>query len=324
MPEYSGTVAAEGSLRLDRYLAEIAGLLSRSQLKSRVEAAYVNGKAVKLSKPVAAGDRFTVRVKDEEGGSTVAQELPLSVLYEDGEVVVVDKAQGMVTHPAHGNWSGTLANGLLWRMRARSAAGGGEGGGEAGGMAGEAAAPARAGIVHRLDKDTSGVIIAARTAAAQDFLAAQFRDRSARKLYLAITQGRPREDRGRADGWLARDPRDRKRFAPAAEGVGKRAVSDWKVLGFSGGYALLALSPRTGRTHQLRVHCRQLGCPILGDPIYGRKDGRFPQASLMLHAWRLAIRLPGREEPSRFEAPLPDRFKTILDALGLPAPEGGA
>lgn len=314
MPEFSGTVEAEGSLRLDRYLAEVAGLLSRSQLKSRVEAAFVNGKAVKLSKPVAAGDRFVVRVKEEEGGTTIAQELALSFLYEDDEVFVVDKAQGMVTHPAHGNWSGTLANGLLWRMGARgSASDGGIGGG---------AAPARAGIVHRLDKDTSGVIIAARTAAAQEFLAAQFRDRSARKLYLAITQGRPREDRGRVDGWLARDPRDRKRFAPSAEGVGKRAVSDWKVLGAAGAYALLALSPKTGRTHQLRVHCRQLGCPILGDPLYGRADGRFTRASLMLHAWRLAIRLPGREEPSRFEAPLPDRFKTILDALGLSGPEG--
>lgn len=311
MPEFSGTVETEVSLRLDRYLAEVAGILSRSQLKSRVDAAFVNGKAAKLSKPVAAGDRFLVRVKEEEGGATVAQELPLSVLYEDGEVVVVDKAQGMVTHPAHGNWSGTLANGLLWRMRARAAAEPSEG-----------APPARAGIVHRLDKDTSGVIIAATTAAAQDFLAAQFRDRSARKLYLAVTQGRPREDRGRIDGWLARDPRDRKRFAPSAEGAGKRAVSDWKVLASAGGYALLALSPKTGRTHQLRVHCKQLGCPILGDPIYGRKDGRFPRASLMLHAWRLAIRLPGRDEPSRFEAPLPERFKAILGALGLPGPEG--
>lgn len=318
MPEFSGTVEAEGSLRLDRYLSEVAGLLSRSQLKSRVEAAFVNGKAAKLSKQVADGDRFVVRVKEEEGGATVAQELPLVVLYEDDEVVVVDKAQGMVTHPAHGNWSGTLANGLLWRMRARGAAAAdpGDGGPSQG------APPARAGIVHRLDKDTSGLIIAAGTAAAQDFLAAQFRDRSARKLYLAITQGRPREDRGRVDGWLARDPRDRKRFAPSAEGVGKRAVSDWKVLASVDGYALLALSPKTGRTHQLRVHCKQLGCPILGDPIYGRKDGRFPRASLMLHAWRLAIRLPGREEPSRFEAPLPERFKAILDALGLPGPEG--
>lgn len=320
MPEFSGTVEAEGSLRLDRYLSEVAGLLSRSQLKSRVEAAFVNGKVVKLSKPVAAGDRFLVRVKEEEGGATVAQELPLVVLYEDDEVVVVDKAQGMVTHPAHGNWSGTLANGLLWRMRARGAAAVGESG--AAGDPSQGTAPARAGIVHRLDKDTSGLIIAAGTAAAQDFLAAQFRDRSARKLYLAITQGRPREDRGRVDGWLARDPRDRKRFAPSAEGVGKRAVSDWKVLGSAGGYALLALSPKTGRTHQLRVHCKQLGCPILGDPIYGRKDSRFLRASLMLHAWRLAIRLPGREEPSRFEAPLPERFKTILDALCLSGPEG--
>jgi 23S rRNA pseudouridine1911/1915/1917 synthase len=302
MAELEGLVKGEGETRLDRYIADELGSLSRSQLKQRSLSVRVNGREAKLSRLVKPGDSYAIALKDAEEPGEAAEELPLDILYQDGNVIVLNKAQGMVTHPAHGNRRGTLANGLLGLFKAERNA---------------SEPPARAGIVHRLDKDTSGVIIAAKTAAAQEQLAAQFRDRSARKLYLAVCQGVPAAASGRIDTWLARDPRDRKRFSVSAEGEGKHAQSEYRLLGSSGGYALLALRPRTGRTHQLRVHCRQLGCPILGDPIYGRKDKRFPEATLMLHARELKISLPGEAEARVFSAPIPGHFLRILRILAL-------
>jgi len=302
MAELEGLVRGEGERRLDRYIADELGSLSRSQLKQRSLSVRVNGRDAKLSRLVKPGDSFAIALKDEEEPGDAAEELELAILYQDESVIVINKAQGMVTHPAHGNWRGTLANGLLGLFKARREA---------------PEPPARAGIVHRLDKDTSGVIIAAKTAAAQEYLAAQFRDRSTAKLYLAICQGAPAAASGRVDSWLARDPRERKRFCVSAEGSGKRALSEYRLLGSSGGYALLALRPRTGRTHQLRVHCRQLGCPILGDPIYGKKDKRFPEATLMLHARELAITLPGEPEARVFSAPIPEHFLRTLRLLSM-------
>ena len=325
-----GIVQTEEPVRLDKYMAETLKALTRSQLKSRLVEALVNGKVVKLSRLVSTADRYSLRVLAEESRAAQAEDIELSVIYEDDSVIVVDKPQGMVTHPAHGNWQGTLANGLLGRFFAASRIG------SIGEIATEAAevkesqaepdasngdmVPSRAGIVHRLDKDTSGVIIAAKNAVAQEFLAAQFRERSTNKLYYAIVKGRPPAPSGRLDSWQARDPANRKRFAPSEEGRGKRAVTDWKLLGSSGDYAFLALKPRTGRTHQLRVHCRQLGCPILGDAIYTKKDARFPDASLMLHASELRIIIPGETEPRCFLAPLPQRFRFIMSALVFPGP----
>jgi 23S rRNA pseudouridine1911/1915/1917 synthase len=219
----------------------------------------------------------------------------------------------MVTHPGHGNHRGTLANavlGLLERNAERRSERG-------------QASPERAGIVHRLDKDTSGLIVVAKDAQAQAFLAAQFKERSTRKEYLAIVRGLPSPESGRISDCLGRDKRDRKRFASQREG-GKPAVTDYRVLSSwpaacdpSRGsklerYAFVSLRPRTGRTHQLRVHMAGMGTPILGDPIYGKRDQRFPDATLMLHAYRLKIVLPGMEKASLFRAPLPERMKRIL------------
>lgn len=306
MAVITGVARTDTEMRLDRYLAEREGLLTRSQLKTRLLKASVNGTAVKLSRPVKDGDRFELELRDEPDRSEEAEDLSLSILYRDGRVVVVDKAQGMVTHPAHGNWSGTLANALLG-LELRDPIHGDAPGGP----------PARAGIVHRLDKDTSGCIIAARDAEAQEFLAAQFRSRSAVKTYRAIVVGKPKSPSGRVDTWLARDPGNRKRFAVSPEGTGKRALSEWTVLASVGGYSYLELRLFTGRTHQLRVHCRHLGCPILGDPIYGKKDARFPEASLMLHAHELRICLPGEEDSRLFRAPIPERFINVLASLGI-------
>jgi 23S rRNA pseudouridine1911/1915/1917 synthase len=303
---HTGTVEADLPVRLDRYIAETLGLLTRSQLKSRLAGIRVNGRVVKLSRLVTAGDVYSLQLYAEVSMAAAAETMELSVLYEDESVIVIDKPQGMVTHPGHGNWQGTLANGLLGRFSSIKEA--------------EVAAPARAGIVHRLDKDTSGVIIAARTTVAQEFLASQFRERSTVKLYYAIVKGRPPAASGRLDSWLSRDPANRKRFAPTAEGRGKRAVTDWKLLAAKADYALLALKPRTGRTHQLRVHCRQLGCPILGDPVYAKKDVRFPDATLMLHAAELQIMLPGQTEKRCFRSMLPEHFRLMLAVLAFPEP----
>lgn len=307
MASFEGIVEGPGNARLDVYVSETLRLLSRSQLKARLRSAAVNGKPAKPSRVLREGDRLSLTWEEEISAGLEPEDIPLSVLYEDERVIVVDKAQGMVTHPAHGNWSGTLANALAGRRP-----GGGAEAGDRGSAPG--AAPDRAGIVHRLDKDTSGLLIAAKDAEAQEFLSAQFRDRRVLKEYLTLCSRPLPAPSGRVEGRMGRDPRDRKRFAPVETG-GKLAVTDWKVLESLGPYSLVALRPRTGRTHQLRVHMKALGCPILGDPLYGRRDLRFPEATLMLHARRLRILLPGRSEPSTFTAEVPERFRRVLAAL---------
>jgi 23S rRNA pseudouridine1911/1915/1917 synthase len=318
---WRAVVGPGGAPRADAYVAEVSGALSRSQIKARAAVIRVNGAEAKGSRPLKEGDELEVLWTDEAPDSIEAEELPLSILYEDERVVVVDKAQGMVTHPGAGNRRGTLANAVLFLAQRDHAAS----------SAPERAPAPRGGIVHRLDKDTSGVMVAAKDLEAQVFLAEQFKERQARKEYLAIVRGKALPASGRVADRLGRDRRDRKRFASVAEG-GKAAVTDYRVLAYWGfaansggansggansgaGYALLSLRPKTGRTHQLRVHMAGLGAPILGDPIYGKKDGRFPDATLMLHAYRLKLRLPGRAEPTVFKAPLPKRFKDLLLAL---------
>jgi 23S rRNA pseudouridine1911/1915/1917 synthase len=285
-------------LRLDRYVAEYLRLLTRSQVKARVLSARVNGKDVKISRELRPGDFLELRWQDPGPSELIPQDLPLKILYEDARVVVVDKEQGMVVHPGAGNAAGTLANALLYRRMQRGARGSG----------------LRPGIVHRLDKDTSGVIIAAYDDDALTFLSEQFKERRTKKTYLALAVGAPREDSGRIEQRLVRDTRDRKRFTWTESG-GRTACTLYRVLRRFDGYSLLALRPLTGRTHQLRVHLRWLGCPILGDPIYTPKDKGFPKATLMLHAGRLAILLPGASDPSAFAAPLPERFKSIIGIL---------
>lgn len=298
MPSFEGVVGDAAPIRLDRYVAETLGLLTRSQVKARGLRALVNGKARKVSRLVEPGDLLRLEWDDAAPSELEPEDLPLSVIYEDERVVVVDKAQGMVVHPGAGNPRGTLANALLHRRLARGAAGSG----------------LRPGIVHRLDKDTSGVMIAAYDDDALAFLSEQFKSRSTKKTYVALVKGRPPQDKGRIETLIARDPRDRKRFA-CSEKAGKHALTLYRVARSYEGYSLLLVRIKTGRTHQIRVHLRHLGCPIVGDPVYSRPDPRFPGATLMLHALRLGVRLPGAEAPSVFTAPLPDRFRVLLRRL---------
>jgi 23S rRNA pseudouridine1911/1915/1917 synthase len=218
-------------------------------------------------------------------------------------VVVVDKPAGLVVHPAAGNPSGTLVNALLYHCSRLGGA--------------FPAAEARPGVVHRLDKGTSGVIITAKNLATREFLARQFRLRRVGKLYAAIVQGEPPADSGRIQSRLARDRRQRKRFRSLASGTrGKRAVTVYRILRRKAGHCLLALRPRTGRTHQLRAQLSSLGCPIVGDSLYGSRV----KAEMMLHACRLRLRLPGRPEEVSFRSALPVRFAAYWRSLGASSP----
>jgi 23S rRNA pseudouridine1911/1915/1917 synthase len=299
-------------MRVDVFIAEHLGLFSRSQVKARVTSITVNGVSARLSRRLSVGDIVSLAWEDPPSSQLEPQDIPLAVMFQNEDATVVDKPQGMVVHPGSGNHSGTLVNALLFHDRRLAE--------------GFASGTPRPGIVHRLDKDTSGVIVVARNARAHEALAAQFRDRSARKRYLAIVCGRLPAAEGRIATRLARDPRNRKRFACTASG-GRIAITRYRVLRCferaAEAWSLVLLAPRTGRTHQLRVHLRHLGAPILGDPIYGKPCPRFPGATLMLHARSLAIRLPGEADVRTFVSPLPERFEQVLTALQNLSPRKG-
>ena len=302
MPSFSGIAGEDisGGMRLDRFIAERLALLSRSQIKARKLKAGINGKEVKISRIVKPGDNIELFWNEAEPADLIPQDIPMNIIYEDKRVVVINKPQGMVVHPGAGNRSGTVANALVFHMQ------------KCGGFSGPAGG-LRHGIVHRLDKETSGVMITACDDEALAFLSGQFKSRKAKKTYVAVITGIPREDNGRIETFIARDPRDRKRFAVASRG--RHALTYYRVIKKWRTHSLVLLRPKTGRTHQLRVHLRYLGHPVTGDPLYGFPGGLLPDASLMLHSRRLEITLPGVDAPSGFKAPLPERFTEMIRRL---------
>jgi 23S rRNA pseudouridine1911/1915/1917 synthase len=313
MPSFSCVVenSISTDLRLDRYIAEYLKLLSRSQIKARKLTALLDGRPVKISKTLRGGERLELAWTETESPFLVPQNLPLDVIYEDSRVIVVNKAQGMVVHPGAGNRQGTLANALLYRRLANN-----------GGLLlndtsfnnKTSGVTLRPGIVHRLDKDTSGVIIAAWDDEALAFLADQFRARKVRKGYAAIVQGCPKERQGFIDKRIVRKHKDRKTFT-VSDTEGRASLTYYRVVRSYGNYTLLLLRPKTGRTHQIRVHLKYLGYPILGDSIYGKADSSFQSASLMLHAKSLSLVLPGREIQQTFRTTLPERFREVMRVL---------
>jgi 23S rRNA pseudouridine1911/1915/1917 synthase len=305
------TDALDAGKRIDALVAERLGLFTRSQARQRIQSLTLNGHQTRLGRKVRLGDVVSLVCIDPPPLTITAQEIPIDVLYENAEVIVIDKKQGMVVHPGSGNRDGTLVNALLHHCAALAGAFGAD--------------TPRPGIVHRLDKDTSGIIIAAKNVRAHELLAAQFKDRTVRKRYLAIVKGTLPAPEGRLETRLARDPRNRQRFTVVLTG-GKLAVTRYRVLSSftlpamrtgepPDSYSLVLCMPRTGRTHQLRVHLRHAGAWILGDALYGRPDQRFPDATLMLHARSLSVRLPGEAEPRVFTSPLPERFRSVLQRL---------
>lgn len=291
--------------RLDIYASSILDM-SRSRLKHGVKSVTVDGKKAKLSIKVSGGEKVEILYEDPVPENILPEEIPLDIIYEDDNTAVINKRQGMVTHPAAGNWSGTLVNALLFHWGRSSVFD----------ETPSANDPRRPGIVHRLDKDTSGVIITAKNKDSEDWLQLQFQQRKVKKEYIAIVKGIPPVSSGSIKTQIIRDPKNRKRFTTSKDpDQGKFSWTDYRCIASYGPYSLMKLRLKTGRTHQIRVHMKYLGCPILGDPIYSRKDSLFPDATLMLHARRLGIRLPGEKNRVVFTAPVPIRFKKVLKVL---------
>jgi len=312
MPSFSCIVedSITPGLRLDRYAAEYLKILSRSQIKARKLSAHLDGKPVKISRVLKGGERLELSWLEPESAFLIPEDIPLDVIYEDERVIVVNKAQGMVVHPGAGNRQGTMANALLYRRLKK-----------AGLCTAADNAPGltldtglRPGIVHRLDKDTSGVIIAAWDNEAHAFLSDQFKQRKVRKSYAALVQGNPKEAQGRIEKRIVRSRFNRKIFT-VSENEGRPSLTFYRVVRSYGNYSLLLLRPKTGRTHQLRVHLKYMGNPILGDPVYGRFDATFPRSTLMLHAKRLSVVLPRSLAVKTFRTRLPARFRAIFDVL---------
>jgi len=286
-------------MRVDKYISD-NNILSRSQIKTRNAKAFLNNVEIKLSRKISNNDVIEVEWDDPPPIDIEPEELPLDIIFEDENVIVLNKKQGMVVHPANGNYTGTLVQGLLYYVKNLSHNFNNE--------------LERPGIVHRLDKDTSGVIITAKNPETHEFLSNQFRDKTNEKFYLAIVRGYPPKRRGKIETFITRNPVDRKKFITHGH-EGKLAITEYRILRNWDKYSLVLLRLKTGRTHQLRVHMVHIGCPILGDPIYGRKDNKFPEATLMLHAWKLKIKLPGKEDLSLFKAAIPTRFKKMLGRI---------
>lgn len=290
--------------------------MNRSKLKSGVNQILLNGKNAKLSSKVKPGDKVDVAWEDQVPEDIEPENIPLDIIYEDENVTVVNKRQGMVTHPAAGNWSGTLVNALLYhwgkdKIHLDE--------GNQNESASEILARRRPGIVHRLDKDTSGVIITAKNRETEEFLHKQFLNhKSITKEYICICCGHPKAMAGKIETQIVRDTKDRKRFkAVTGTTEGKYACTIYKCFATYGPFSLMRVRIKTGRTHQIRVHMKYLGCPILGDPIYGNylKGSPFEKATLMLHSYLLKIRIPGHKERMTFKAAVPLRFKKVLRTL---------
>ena len=304
-------VVAEAGQRLDKALAEASGL-SRERIKALMSEGRVTlgGKAAKQAslKP-AAGTAFEIHVPATAPAEAQAQDIPLTIVYEDGDLIVVDKPAGLVVHPAAGNLDGTLVNALLHHCT-----------GQLSGIGGVA----RPGIVHRIDKDTSGLLVVAKTDAAHEGLARQFADHSIERAYLAIVAGLPVPPAGTVQGWIGRSDHDRKKMAVLHElnKRGKHAVTHFRTLETFTGAALVECRLETGRTHQVRVHMASIGHPLLGDPVYGRATPRLRPILTQLHFARQALHAavlgfihPVTGANLRFESKLPDDMTGLLVEL---------
>jgi len=296
--------SVHNGLRLDRYAADQVVDLSRSYARQLIEDAHIrlNGVDARPSSLVHTGDIVTVRRPVAQPTDLVAQDIPLNIVYEDADVVVIDKPAGMVVHPAPGHLSGTLVNALLARYPDITVGG-----------------DLRPGIVHRIDRDTSGLLAVARNDAARHHLQVQQQARTMRKAYLAVVEGRFKEPEGLIDAPIARHPTDRKRMAIVADG--RAARTHWRVCEDLGNYTLIEARLETGRTHQIRVHFAHKSRPVLGDALYGPRKPRatFGLSRQFLHAHRLGFKLPATGAWAEFEAPLPPDLQAALEKLRVAA-----
>ncbi|MCR5289873.1 MAG: RluA family pseudouridine synthase [Treponema sp.] len=309
--EYDVPSDFSATVRLDKYISQLSDGMNRSQLKNGVTDILVNARKAKLSYKVQPGDHITIQWEDSIPDDIQPEDIPLHIIYEDDNVTVVNKEQGMVTHPAAGNWTGTLVNALLYHWGATAVKLSRDD------TPASMAVAMRPGIVHRLDKDTSGIIITAKNRHAEEWLQTQFQKRLVKKEYIAIVYGKPPHRVGDIKTGFIRDPKNRqlwKAVPDTAQGKYARTLYEW--IASYGPYSLMRLRLKTGRTHQIRVHMKYLGCPIVGDPLYNtRKDVVLKNATLQLHSRLLAIRLPDSKKVTVFGAAVPPRFKEVLHIL---------
>ncbi|MFP4475238.1 MAG: RluA family pseudouridine synthase [Desulfatibacillaceae bacterium] len=298
----------EAGIRLDAFLTRVHPEVSRSRFHRLITEGrvLVDGTPKKPSYVLSGGEKVLVAFPAPEPMSIAAEAIPLSVLFEDSGIIVINKPPGLVVHPAPGHFSGTLVNALLHHADDLSGIGGVE----------------RPGIVHRLDKDTSGVLVVAKNDTAHQSLCEQFAQRRVKKTYLALVAGETVDESGDIDMPIGRHPLHRKRMQ-ASPDQGRPARTLWRVRERLAGATLLELDLLTGRTHQARVHCAYLGNPVVGDPLYAGRGAprRLPAAvpwpvRQMLHAWKIALRHPGTGEAMEFAAPMPPDMAEFVERLG--------
>ena len=286
--------------RLDKVLVRSLPDFSRSRLQSLIKDGLVkvNGEVVtKTGFVVEPGQQLEVLLPPPQPTELVPENIPLNIVFENDDLVVIDKPAGMVVHPAVGHSGGTLVNAVLAHDP------------DLEGIGGEV----RPGIVHRLDKNTSGLILVAKNDRTLNWLQDQFRLRQVKKIYVALTDGHPPTPVGRIEAAIGRDPSLRKQMAIVPDAKGRSASSEYQVLEQFTDHTLFEVHPETGRTHQIRLHLAFIGCPIVGDTVYGRRKSSVPLDRHFLHAARLSIILPGESAPRTFESPLPDDLKQALE-----------
>ena len=287
--------------RLDAFLARCAEGLTRSAAQKLIQEGHVrrNGRPGKKNDKLAVGDAVEYDIPEPKEVDIVPTRMELSIVYEDEDLLVIDKPKGLVVHPAAGHQDDTLVNGLLYAL-----------GDDLSGINGEL----RPGIVHRIDKDTSGLLAVAKNDLAHTFLASQLKDHSMARTYDAIVCGSFREDSGTVDAPIGRHPSDRKKMT-VTERNSKRAVTHWEVVRRYRGYTHIRCRLETGRTHQIRVHMAHIGHPILGDTVYGHKKPELGQSSQVLHAGALCFTHPRDGRPVMVFSPLPEYFRQVIEKL---------
>ena len=288
------------AIRLDKVISKLDEDLSRQMVQKLMEEEkiLVNGKLQKSSYKVKTGDCITIEQDEPKQVKIEAQEIPIDILYEDKDIIVVNKPKGMVVHPANGNLEGTLVNALMALCKDSLSGIGGE---------------IRPGIVHRLDKDTSGVIVVAKNDKAHMNLSEQIKDRKVKKTYLALVRGIVTDNEATIDMPIARSKKDRKKMAVDKDG--KKAITHFKVIQRFEEYTYLEVKIETGRTHQIRVHLSHIGYPIVGDTVYSNGKNPFGVIGQMLHAYQLEFVHPITKQPMQITAPLPKYFEEVIDNL---------
>lgn len=303
MPQNELIIVAEemDGERLDVFVAEQVEQLSRSVVKSLINEGQVlvNGARQKASYHVREGDEISIEIPEPQVLELVPRDIPLEIIYQDEDLAVINKPKGLVVHPAHGNWDYTMVNALLYHIKDLS------------GINGQI----RPGIVHRLDKDTSGVMVVAKNDVAHRSLAAQIKDHSIKREYIALVHGTIKENLGTIDAPIGRSKNDRKKMAVIADG--RPAVSKYQVLERYHNYSLVKVELLTGRTHQIRVHFAYIKHPVVGDPLYGSGKKHFNLDSQALHAHLLGFNHPRTGKYLEFTSPLPEYFQEILTSLRL-------